>query len=71
MARSEVVRRCCKLLDNFDESLILPALFWAGNPPENSWVSIFEDLYENPLLILMKLLFCRRIIKHGTACLRL
>ena len=71
MSCSEVVRRCCKLLNNFDESLILPALFWAGNPPENSWVSIFEYLYENPLLILIKLLLCRRIIKHVTACLRL
>ena len=40
MARSEVVNRCCKVLDNFDESLTLPALFWAGNPPENSWVSV-------------------------------
>ena len=37
MAHFEVVRRCCKLPDNFDESSgQLPALFWAGNPPENS-----------------------------------
>ena len=40
MTRAEVVRRCYKLLDNFDESLILPSLFWASNPPEKSWVSI-------------------------------
>ena len=46
LTRAEVVRRCYKLLDNFDESLILPSLFWAGNPPEKSWVSIFEYLYE-------------------------
>jgi len=40
MARSEVIKRCYKVLDNFDESLTLPALFWAGNPSENYWVSI-------------------------------
>ena len=27
MAQSEVVRRCCKVLDNFDKSLNLPTLF--------------------------------------------
>jgi hypothetical protein len=61
MSCSKVVRRCCKLLNNLDESLILPALFWAGNPPENSWVSIFEYLHENPLLILMKPLFAEEL----------
>src|SRR6185436_8051798 len=40
MAHSEVVRRCCKVLDNFDKSLKLPTLFWAKNPPENAWVSV-------------------------------
>jgi hypothetical protein len=39
MAHSEVIKRCCKVLDNFDQPLTLPALLWAGNPPENSWVS--------------------------------
>ena len=38
MAQSEVVKRCCKVLDNFDKSLKLPTLFWANNPPENAWV---------------------------------
>ena len=27
MSRPEVVRRCCKVLDNFDKSLILPVFF--------------------------------------------
>ena len=40
MSHSEVVRRCYKLLDNFEDSLTLLALFWAGNPPEKSWVSV-------------------------------
>ena len=40
MAHSEAVRRCCKVLDNFDKSLKLPALFWAANPPEKAWVSV-------------------------------
>jgi len=38
MTQSEVVKRCCKVLDNFDKSLKLPTLFWANNPPENAWV---------------------------------
>ena len=40
MARSEVVKRCFKILDNFDKSLILPALFSTVNPPEKTWVSV-------------------------------
>ena len=40
MAHSEVVRRCCKVLDNFDKSLVLPALFSAINPPKKTWVSV-------------------------------
>ena len=36
MAHSEVVRRCCKVLDNFGKSLKLPALFFAVNPTENT-----------------------------------
>ena len=40
MAQSDVIRRCCKVLDNFDKSLKLPTLFWAKNPPENAWVSV-------------------------------
>jgi len=40
MAESEVIRRCCKLLDNFDKSLKLPTLFYAKNPPENASVSV-------------------------------
>jgi hypothetical protein len=40
MAHSEVVRRCCKVLDNFDRSLVLPTHFSAVNPPEKTWVSV-------------------------------
>ena len=40
MAHSDVIRRCCKVLDNFDNSLELPILFWAKNPRENAWVSV-------------------------------
>ena len=44
MALSEVVKRCCKVLDNFDKSLPLPTLFWAQNPPENAWVCILKTM---------------------------
>src|SRR6185437_7086072 len=44
MALSEVVKRCCKVLDNFDKSLTLPTLFWAQNPPENAWVCILKTM---------------------------
>ena len=74
MAHSEVVRRCCRILDNFDKSLKLPALFWAGNPPEKTWVSVVKyyrvlvgmhfDLLTNSCLL------CRKIIRHGNACLQ-
>ena len=40
MSHSEVVRRCCKVLDDFDKSLVLLSLFTAVNPPEKTWVSI-------------------------------
>ena len=39
MAQSEVIRRCCKVLDNFDKSLKLLVLFWAANPTEKTRVS--------------------------------
>ena len=75
MAHSEVIRRCCKVLDNFDKSLKLPVLFWAANPLEKTRVSAKKhcrvlvdkvfDLLTNPCL------FCSKIIRHGIACLRL
>lgn len=74
MAHSEVVRRCCKVLDNFDKSLVLPALFSAVNPPEKTWVSIKKHcrVHGDELSgVLMNFIFCRRIIRHGTACLPL
>jgi len=37
--QSELLKRCCKVLDGFDKSLTLPMLFCAANPPENAWVS--------------------------------
>ena len=40
MAQSDVIKRCYKVLDNFDKSLKLSILFWANNPPENAWVSV-------------------------------
>ena len=74
MAHSEVVRRFCKVLDNFDKSLKLPTLFWVKNPPENAWVSVEKhyrvlvvklfDPLMNPFLI------CRKIIRHGIVCLQ-
>jgi hypothetical protein len=75
MANSEAVRRCCKVLDNFDKSLVLPALFSAVNPPEKTWVSVekhYQVLVDMQFDLLMNPCFlCRRIIRHGTACLRL
>ena len=74
MAQSEAVKRCYKVLDNFDKSLVLPALFSVVNPPEKSWVSIQKHcriLGDELSGVLMNFLFCRRIIRHGTACLRL
>ena len=44
MAQSEVVKRCCKVLDNFDKSLVLPKIFSAQNPPENTWVCVAETM---------------------------
>jgi len=40
MSHPEVVRRCCKVLGNFDNSLTLTTLFSAVNRPENTWVSV-------------------------------
>ena len=61
MSRAEVVRRCCKVLDYFDNSLVLTALFSAVNPPEKTWVSVKKhcrvlldkpfDILMNPLLL--------------------
>ena len=75
MAHSVVVRRCCKVLDNFDKSLVLPALFSAVNPPEKTWVSVekhYRVLVDMHFDLLMNRCFlCRRIIRHGTTCLHL
>jgi hypothetical protein len=38
MVQSVLIKRCCKVLDKFNKSLVLPSLFWAGNPPEKVWV---------------------------------
>ena len=34
LVQSEVIKRCCKILDNFDKSLTLPTLFSVQNPPK-------------------------------------
>ena len=44
LAQSEVIKRCCKVLDNFDKSLMLPTLFSAQNPPENAWVRALDTM---------------------------
>ena len=62
MAQSEVIKRCCKVLNNFDKSLMLPTLFSAQNPPENAWVRALDTMSTS---------FCRRIINPGIVCLRL
>ena len=36
LAQSDVIKRCCKVLDNFDKSSTLSTLFLAQNPPENA-----------------------------------
>src|SRR6185312_15615725 len=46
MAQSEVIKWCCKVLDNFDKSLKLPMLFWEKNPPENAWVCVLGNTAE-------------------------
>ena len=38
--QSELLKRCCKVLDGFDKSLTLPVLLCAANPPKRDWVSI-------------------------------
>ena len=53
---TEVVRRCCKVLDDCDNSLVLTALFSAVNPHEKTWVSIRKQcrvLVSKPFDILM------------------
>ena len=75
MAHSEAVKRCCKVLDNFDKNLKLPTLFLEVNPPEKTWVSV-EKHYRVLVVMHFNLLMnpcflCRRIIRHGIACLRL
>ena len=40
MAHSKAIKRCCKVFDNFDKSLKLPALFSAANPHEKTWVRV-------------------------------
>ena len=44
MAQSEVIKRCRKVLDNFDKSLMLPTLFSAQNPPKNDWVRVLDTM---------------------------
>ena len=44
MAQPEVVKRCCKILDNFDKPLTLPTLFSAQNHPKNSWVRALDTM---------------------------
>ena len=64
MSHSEVVRRCCKVLDDFDKSLVLPALFSVVNPPENTWVSVNKHprvLVSKPFAILMNPLFAEEL----------
>ena len=75
MDYSEAIKRCCKLLDNFDKSLKLPTLFSAVNPPENTWVSVekccqvlVDKVFD---LLTNSCLFCRKIIRHGIVCLQL
>ena len=36
---SDLFKRCCRVLDDFDKVPTLPMLFSAANPPENTWVS--------------------------------
>ena len=71
----EAIKRCCKLLDNFDKSLKLPTLFSAVNPPENTWVSVEPHCWVlvDKGLVFWQIFafFCRKIIRHGTACLQL
>jgi len=62
MAHSEAIRRCCKVLDNFDKSLKLPALFWVANPPKKTRVSVekhYRVLVDKVFNLLMNsCLFC-------------
>ena len=64
MSRSEMVRRCCKVLDDFNKSLVLPALLSAINPPEKTWVSIkkhYRVLRSKFPGILMNFLFAEEL----------
>ena len=56
MSHVEVVRRCCKVLDHFDNSLV--------NPTERTWVSIKKHcriLVDKPIDILMNPLFSEEL----------
>ena len=44
MVQSKVIKRCYKVLDNFDKCLTLPTLFSAQNPPENAWVLVLDTM---------------------------
>ena len=44
LAQSDVIKRCCKVLDNFDKSLTLPTIFSAQNPPEDAWVHVLDTM---------------------------
>ena len=75
MTHFEAIRRCCKVLDNFDKSLKLPALFWPANPPEKTKISVekccqvlVDKVFD---LLTNSCLFCRKIIRHGIVCLQL
>ena len=64
MSRLEVVRRCYKVLDNFNNSLVLPTLFSTVNPPEKIWVSVKKNcrvLVDKPFDILMNPLFSEEL----------
>ena len=64
MSHSKVVKRCCKVLDDFDKSLVLPALFSAVNPPESTWVRIrkyYRVLIGKPCNNMMNPLFVEEL----------
>ena len=53
-----------KVLNNFDNSLTLPALFSVVNPPENTWVSVNKHprlLVSKPFAIMMNPLFAEAL----------
>ena len=44
MAHSILIKRCCKVLDGFNKSLVLQSLFWVGNPLEKVWVRSIKHI---------------------------